>query len=240
MDTTLRLKNIRYSVPDGAGTRLVLDIPSLELAAGSLTGVYGASGSGKTTLLNILCGLILPDDCPGRAVAWGNTRLDTMSEAARDAWRGRHVGMIFQDFKLFSHLSVMENVLLPATFRTVRIPEELSARAGELLRRLGVARDRARAGVLSRGEQQRVALARALLFRPAVLLADEPTASLDGDNARLVTEELLALARAEGCTLLVVTHERLTRARMDTRLRLERGRLAPDLEAGAGAALKDK
>lgn len=230
MDNALYLKNIRYSVQDGAGMRRVLDIPELFLPGGTLAGIYGDSGSGKTSLLNILCGLILPDECKGREIRWGKDELCAMPEGARDAWRGRHVGMIFQDFQLFPQLSAMENVLLPATFRRFSLSDELRGRARDLLRRLGIRNLDAEAGVFSRGEQQRVAMARAVLFRPSVLLADEPTASLDRSNAQLVTDELVDLARSEGCTLLVVTHEQILHGRMDVRFRLERGRLLSGLD----------
>lgn len=230
MENDLHLRNIRYSVQDGAGVRRVLDIPELFLPGGTLAGIYGDSGSGKTSLLSLLCGLVLPDSCQGCELRWGEDDLLAMPEGRRDAWRGRHVGMIFQDFQLFPQLSALENVLLPATFRHVSIPEELQSRARDLLRRLGIRNLEAEAGVFSRGEQQRVAMARAVLFRPSVLLADEPTASLDRSNAQLVTDELVDLARSEGCTLLVVTHEQVMHGRMDRCFRLERGRLLSGLD----------
>ena len=230
MENDLHLRNIRYSVQDGAGVRRVLDIPELFLPGGTLAGIYGDSGSGKTSLLSLLCGLVLPDSCQGCELRWGEDDLLAMPEGRRDAWRGRHVGMIFQDFQLFPQLSAMENVLLPATFRSFSISEDLRDRARDLLKRLGIRRTDVSAGVFSRGEQQRVAMARAVLFRPSVILADEPTASLDRSNAGLVTDELVDLARSEGCTLLVVTHEQVMHGRMDRRYRLERGRLLCGLD----------
>ncbi|MGN1038636.1 MAG: ABC transporter ATP-binding protein [Mailhella sp.] len=235
MTNDLRLRELRYSVKDGNGMRVVLNIPKLDLPGGSRTAIYGPSGSGKTSFLNILCGLILPDRRKGSELSWGENRIDRMGERQRDAWRGAHVGLLFQDFQLFSHLSALENVLLPATFRFFALPDELKFRAGDLLRRLGI-RQHAMAGVLSRGEQQRVALARAVLFRPLVLLADEPTASLDVSNAQLVMNELIDLAESEGTTLLVVTHERLLCQRMDFMFKLDRG----SLTYAEGKELKDR
>ena len=135
MENDLHLRNIRYSVQDGAGVRRVLDIPELFLPGGTLAGIYGDSGSGKTSLLSLLCGLVLPDSCQGCELRWGEDDLLAMPEGRRDAWRGRHIGMIFQDFQLFPQLSAMENVLLPATFRSYSISEDLSARARDLLKR---------------------------------------------------------------------------------------------------------
>ena len=155
MENDLHLRNIRYSVQDGAGVRRVLDIPELFLPGGTLAGIYGDSGSGKTSLLSLLCGLVLPDSCQGCELRWGEDDLLAMPEGRRDAWRGRHVGMIFQDFQLFPQLSAMENVLLPATFRSFSISEDLRDRARDLLKRLGIRRTDVSAGVFSRGEQQR-------------------------------------------------------------------------------------
>ena len=100
MDNDLHLKNISYSVQDGGRLRRVLDIPELFLPGGTLAGIYGDSGSGKTSLLNLLCGLVLPEPCRGCELRWGKDDLMLMPERRRDEWRGRHVGMIFQDFQL--------------------------------------------------------------------------------------------------------------------------------------------
>ena len=218
----LCLNGVILRVRDGNSFRDILDIPEFALPAGKLAGISGASGSGKTTLLRLLSGLSLPTQ---GSVLWGQTSLDSLPEEARDRWRGETVGFVFQDFRLFPTLTVLENVLLPATFRHRIVPQPIATRAHELLRHLGVMQWEQRAQTLSRGEQQRVAVARALLLRPQLLLADEPTASLDEENARMVMDALIAYAEAEKATLCVVSHDLHALNRLACRLRLERGRL---------------
>jgi putative ABC transport system ATP-binding protein len=167
---------VAYPLPRG-GPLTVLDIGRLELWPGSQTAICGPSGSGKTTLLHLLCGIERPR--AGR-VRWNGIDLFALGEAARDRWRRRSVGLVFQQFHLFASLSPLENVLLPARFRAFRIEAAVARRARALLDRVGV-RAAGETASLSRGEMQRVALARALLFTPPILLADEPTASLDAE-----------------------------------------------------------
>ena len=178
---------VAYPQPRG-GTLTVLDIERLELPPGSRTAICGPSGSGKTTLLHLLCGIERPS--AGR-VCWDGVDLFALGEAARDRWRRHSVGLVFQQFHLFASLSPLENVLLPARFRAFRIEAAVARRARALLDRVGV-RATGETASLSRGEMQRVALARALLFTPPILLADEPTASLDAEAARPVAELLFS------------------------------------------------
>lgn len=218
----LWLQNILVQARDGSATRTLLDIPRLEIPAGTRLGVRGASGAGKTTLLRVLCGLLPPD---AGCVYWGERDIARLPEAARDTWRGTRVGFVFQDFRLFPALSALDNVLVPATFRCLRTPAHVRSHALDLLESLDMAHPHQRADALSRGEQQRVAVARALLFRPGLLLADEPTASLDATNARVVMDRLLAYACKENATLCVVSHDPLVLDRLPQRLGLERGKL---------------
>lgn len=204
----------------GAGP--VLCVPALALPPGSASAVEGPSGAGKTSLLHVLAGIERPS---AGHVRWDGDDLWTLSGSARDRWRRNRLGLVFQDMHLLPGLSALNNVLLPVSFDHARVPPALRDRARVLLDSLGVA-DMARcAAVLSRGERQRVALARALLRQPTVLLADEPTASLDAATAHAVGTLLLDAAAAGGATLLVATHDPALLARLPRRLRLHAGRL---------------
>jgi putative ABC transport system ATP-binding protein len=205
-----------------------LDLPWLELARGTSLAVTGPSGAGKSTFINVVTGLERPTS--GR-VLWNGTDVAALSEAARDRWRAMSIGLVMQDFHLFPGLSAIENVLLPARFRHFRLPADLRARAEGLLAQVGLDAGSRRIETFSRGEMQRVAIARALLLRPGAIVADEPTASLDSDSAAAVADLLVSLARAEGATLIVVTHDRALSARLDRRIGFAAGRLAAVEEA---------
>lgn len=184
------------------GARAAIAIPRLVIDDGSRRCLVGRSGSGKTTLLNILCGVLAPTS--GR-VHLGETDLFALGEAGRDALRARAIGCIFQTFNLLEGLSAFENLTLAQRFAGISASQAWR-RADELLERLGLReRAAARPGELSLGEQQRVAIARAVSKAPSLVLADEPTASLDDESARLAID--LLLETCQGRTLLVVTHD---------------------------------
>lgn len=199
-----------------------LDAVSLTLAPGAIHGLAGPSGAGKSTLLHLASGLTRPS--AGR-VLWGTTDLATRSETDRTRWRRETIGFVFQDFHLVDELSVLDNILLPTHFAATRADAATRDRALALVARCGLVDPARRAARLSRGERQRVAVARALLGRPALILADEPTASLDADNGRAVADLLVEAAREAGATLLVVTHDSALLARLDRVHRLVAGRL---------------
>ena len=198
---------------------------------GRLAVILGPSGSGKTTLLHCLSGILIPT---GGSVRFGDTAVNSLHERARDAWRRHHCGLVFQDFRLIDELDAVGNVLLPARFGQFRLPSDLSTRAMGLLDRFGVPRRSGPAARLSRGERQRVALARALLLDPPIIIADEPTASLDRANAEMIAAELHRLARAEGKIIVCATHDDRVGARADDTLTLQAGRA---IEAVAAPAL---
>ena len=194
-----------------------LSVDHLAVRTGTSLAITGPSGCGKSTLLHVLSGLLKPTL---GSVTWSGRELFGMSEAQRDGWRRANVGFIFQDFELLSELSALENVLLPATFVRVSTPAPLRERARALLAELGVPDRTGPVGSFSRGERQRVALARALLFDPPVILADEPTASLDADAAARVIDLLAGLSASQGRTLITATHDPALMERLDGRLAL--------------------
>lgn len=200
----------------------VLDVAHLEVAAGTALALTGPSGSGKTTLAYLLTGI---EPVQEGQVRWGGSDLARLGERERDAWRRRRVGFVFQDFHLVPGLSPSENVLVTARFDAWRPGPELVERARHLLDAFAVPARARRAADLSRGEQQRVAVARALLRRPAILVADEPTASLDAASGARVTRMLVEGAREVGATLLAVTHDPELIGAVEQVHRLDRGRL---------------
>ncbi|QYE37271.1 ATP-binding cassette domain-containing protein (plasmid) [Polymorphobacter sp. PAMC 29334] len=186
----------------GYGSRPLARLPALSVAPGAAALLLGPSGSGKTTLLLALAGLART---LAGTIAVAGTEVQALAARARDRHRGRSIGLVFQDFHLIGGLSALDNLLL-APF-AAGTPQD-RAQACALLDDLGVGgRVDARASTLSRGEAQRVAIARALLQRPKLLLADEPTASLDDAAAATVLSLLTGAAAASGAALVIATHD---------------------------------
>ena len=211
---------VTFSDADGRPFK-VLDSLDFAPAAGKLTAILGASGSGKSTLLNVLSGLIRPTT--GR-VLFDGTDVSGLGESRRDRWRRDHVGLVFQNFHLIEELSPRDNVMLAAWFDRFS-SAKLRGRADELLHGLGVPEKRNNLTGLSRGEQQRVAIARALMFDPPIILADEPTASLDRTAGKAVAALLSDFARRDGRTVVVATHDQDLIAVADTIVELAGGGL---------------
>ena len=216
----IAVEHVFKSVTDSTGTLDILRDIHFGLASRETVAIVGASGSGKSTLLSIIAGL----DTPTR----GTVRLDgadlfAVSEDERAALRARKIGFVFQSFQLLGNLTALENVMLPLELAGRR---DARAAATEMLARVGLAE---RLGhypkVLSGGEQQRVALARAFVVHPAVLLADEPTGSLDFATGETVMQLMFDLNREQGTTLVLVTHDRAIAALCQRRLTVEAGRI---------------
>ncbi|NLH80278.1 MAG: ATP-binding cassette domain-containing protein [Phyllobacteriaceae bacterium] len=222
----LRLEGIEVVHGRGAASPFTaLSIDRLEVAAGTSLGIAGPSGAGKSTLLHLVAGLLGPS---AGAVYWDGRRIDVGDEGTRDRFRRDTIGFVFQDFHLVDELSVIENVLLPARFATWRADREMRARARGLVEVVGLIDPDRRAVDLSRGERQRVAVARALFGRPRLLIADEPTASLDAENGAAIAELLVTTARESEATLLVAAHDRTLLDRLDRVITLAGGRIVEE------------
>ncbi len=199
----IELREISFRYRDG---EFELRIPELRVARGDQVGVIGPSGSGKTTLLHLIAGILLPER--GEIEADGAS-ISGMGDSARRDFRIRRLGLVFQEFALLEHLSVLDNVLLPYRITpSLRLDAEARRRAHELIERVGLARQAARLVTrLSQGERQRVAVCRALVTEPVLLLADEPTGNLDPANKFRVLDILRDYAAERDATLLTVTHD---------------------------------
>ncbi len=219
-DSIIDVQHVFKSVTDSTGTLDILRDIDFSLAARETAAIVGASGSGKSTLLSIIAGL----DTPSRGTVFlAGQDLFAIDEDARAALRGQQVGFVFQSFQLMGNLTALENVMLPLELSGAKNARQSAA---EMLARVGLSE---RTGhypkVLSGGEQQRVALARAFVVQPAVLLADEPTGSLDFATGETIMELMFALNAERGTTLVLVTHDRAIAERCQRRITIEAGRI---------------
>lgn len=219
----IELKNVRFS---WSGDAPLLAIRSLQVARGERIFMHGPSGSGKSTLLGLLGGVLEPQR---GSVQIDGFELSAVKRPLRDRFRAEHVGFIFQMFNLIPYLSVLDNVALPARFseqrrrRAADISGSLQAEARRLLAAVGLdptvyaARQ---ATQLSQGQQQRVAAARALFGRPQIIIADEPTSSLDADARERFISLLSSECRASEATLIFVSHDASLRSQFDRQIAL--------------------
>ena len=207
-------------VQDSTGTLTILHDIDFSLAPRESAAIVGASGSGKSTLLAIIAGLDTPSE--GRVLLDG-VDIFTLDEDARAAVRASKLGFVFQSFQLMGNLTALENVMLPLELQG---RSDARSAAREMLDRVGLGQRLSHyPKLLSGGEQQRVALARAFVVKPALLLADEPTGSLDFATGETVMELMFELNRELGTTLVMVTHDRGIAARCVRQVRIEAGRV---------------
>jgi putative ABC transport system ATP-binding protein len=219
-EVIISVEHVCKSVTDSTGTLEILRDIDFALNARETAAIVGASGSGKSTLLSIIAGLDTPTT---GTVRLAGADLFELDEDDRAGLRASKVGFVFQSFQLLGNLTALENVMLP-----LELAGRKDARkaATEMLARVGLSqRLTSYPKVLSGGEQQRVALARAFVVHPAVLLADEPTGSLDFATGETIMELMFDLNREQGTTLVLVTHDRSIAARCDRRFTIEAGKL---------------
>jgi putative ABC transport system ATP-binding protein len=225
-DSIISVEHVFKAVTDSTGTLEILSDIDFALQRQETVSIVGASGSGKSTLLSIMAGLDTPTSGTVRLAGQDMFAID---EDARAAMRARQVGFVFQSFQLLGNLTALENVMLP-----LELDGRKDARkaATAMLERVGLSqRLNAYPKVLSGGEQQRVALARAFVVHPAVLLADEPTGSLDFATGEKIMELMFDLNREQGTTLVLVTHDRAIAARCSRSITIEAGRVLASVEA---------
>ena len=216
----IAVEHVYKSVTDSTGTLDILRDIDFQLAPKETVAIVGASGSGKSTLLSIIAGL----DTPTRGtVRLAGQDLFALDEDGRAALRAQKIGFVFQSFQLMGNLTALENVMLP-----LELADRRDARkaATEMLAHVGLGqRMHHYPKVLSGGEQQRVALARAFVVQPAVLLADEPTGSLDFATGETIMQLMFDLNREQGTTLVLVTHDRAIATQCDRRITIEAGQV---------------
>jgi putative ABC transport system ATP-binding protein len=221
-DPIICVEHVYKSVTDSAGTLDILRDIDFTLAPRETAAIVGASGSGKSTLLSIIAGL----DTPSRGtVRLAGQDLFSIGEDERAAVRARKLGFVFQSFQLLGNLTALENVMLPLELAGHKDSRKAAA---EMMARVGLSSRLSHyPKTLSGGEQQRVALARAFVVRPSVLLADEPTGSLDFATGETVMALMFDLNREQGTTLVMVTHDSAIADRCERRITIEAGRVAP-------------
>ncbi len=224
----IAVQHVFKSVTDSTGTLTILRDIDFSLAKGETAAIVGASGSGKSTLLSIIAGLDTPSS---GTVHMDGVDIFALDEDQRAALRAQKLGFVFQSFQLLGNLTALENVMLPLELAGRR---DARATATQMLQRVGLGE---RLGsypkVLSGGEQQRVALARAFVVQPAVLLADEPTGSLDFATGATIMELMFELNREQGTTLVLVTHDRAIARRCERRITIEAGQVVQTLDEAA-------
>ncbi len=215
----MELRDLRKSYREADGNSLdVIRIRGFCLAAGEQVALVGQSGSGKSTLLNLIAGILLPDN---GEISINGTAITRLSEAARDRFRAANIGYVFQSFNLLQGFTALENVLLGQMFAG-KTNGSGSDRAVQLLETVGLGkRLHHKPRALSVGEQQRVAIARALANAPPLVLADEPTGSLDATNSEIVLELLQQICADNKHTLLMVTHDAAVMKRFEKVIHLE-------------------
>lgn len=224
MNKVIHCQSLSYAYDDGNNQTQVLNGLSLSITQGESVAILGRSGCGKSTLLNLLSGIDTPS--AGQVLVNG-VEINTLSEEARSEHRGQHLGLVYQFHHLLKDFSALDNVMMPLLIQGVDT-QVANSQAKDLLVQVGLeARLNHLPSELSGGERQRVAVARALVTRPACVLADEPTGSLDEESAQATLKILLELNQTSDSALVIVTHDKQIAQQMDRVLVMEGGVLKP-------------
>lgn len=220
MSLSLDVQNLTKSFQVSDTKITILNKLSVQIKKGEVVAILGQSGSGKSTFLSLLSGLDTPDT---GSISVQGQDLAQMNIEDRTNFRGKKIGIVFQQFHLIPHLTALENILLPLEISGIRNGEQ---KALALLEKMGLkARAHQLPGKLSGGEAQRVALARALITEPEIILADEPSGSLDPNTGEQVMKVFFDVVRTAGATAILVTHNPELAARCDRQLTLKQGQL---------------
>ena len=225
----VQVVDVHKNFPVGNGVVTVLKGISMDIGQGEFISIVGPSGNGKSTLLNMVTGIDRPTG--GQVIVTGR-EINKMSENQLAAWRGQHVGIVFQFFQMLPALSLLQNVILPMDFARKYSPRERRERAMNLLETVGIADQADKLpGMVSGGQQQRAAIARSLANNPDLLVADEPTGNLDTRTANDIFD-LFARLVAEGKTLMMVTHDKELARRVPRVVEIIDGRITRDEYVG--------
>jgi putative ABC transport system ATP-binding protein len=221
----VRIINVVKSFPVGGGEVTVLKGISFDVKHGEFVSIVGPSGNGKSTMLNMITGIDRPTD--GEVIVDG-LEIHKMSENQLAAWRGQHVGIVFQFFQMLPALSLLQNIILPMDFARKYTPRERRERAMNLLETVGLA-DQANKlpSMVSGGQQQRAAIARALANDPDLVVADEPTGNLDSRNAQDIFDLFIKLIQ-QGKTIVMVTHDKELARRVPRVVEIIDGKITRD------------
>jgi len=225
----VQVVDVHKNFPVGSGVVTVLKGISIDVGQGEFISIVGPSGNGKSTLLNMVTGIDRPTG--GQVIVTGR-EINKMNENQLAAWRGQHVGIVFQFFQMLPALSLLQNVILPMDFARKYSPRERRERAMHLLETVGIADQADKLpGMVSGGQQQRAAIARSLANDPDLLVADEPTGNLDTRTANDIFD-LFARLVAEGKTLMMVTHDKELARRVPRVVEIIDGRITRDEYVG--------
>ncbi|WP_172674843.1 ABC transporter ATP-binding protein [Cellulosilyticum ruminicola] len=201
----IKIADLTFNVLEGNKKRQILNIPNYVFDEGKINVICGPSGSGKTTLLYALGGIL---EISSGTVTISGTSVYSLKQQERDHFRMKHISMIYQNFNLFSFMTVEENILAPYFIRGLKVDQKVKQKVADYLKLMNLGKIQNKSiSALSGGEQQRVAIIRSMILKPSVILCDEPTASLDSENTIRFMQSLIALNNEKPTTVIIATHD---------------------------------